>query len=198
MLIFAGGPVFCCRAQGQVLNQDQEILVHNLPALTAHSQDQSETLLVSLETILHDKDVCCGTNSALRASVLSADPKSLKDIAERLGGRHLLSDGRPIKVMAEYVAPEAINSGHLISTMMNQQAPLIEWNFCLYVVHGVVYVWNASGDPTSGSMSKTTAIHKLLLWDTRFSDSRREVVFDRTTDNLSKVQGVLFLQTAPQ
>ena len=197
-LIFAGGLAVCCRAQGQVLNQDQEILVHGLPSLTAHSQEPSETLLASLETVLHDKDVCCRTNSALRDSVLAADPKSLKDIAENLGGRHLLSDGRPINVTAEYVAPNAINSGRLISTMMNQQAALMEWNSRFYVVHGVVYVWTASGDPSSGSMSKTTAIHRLLLWDTRFSDSRRDVVFDRTTDDLSKVQGMLFLQTTPQ
>lgn len=197
-LIFAGALAVWCRAQGQVLNQDQEILVHNLPALTAHSPDPSETLLASLEIVLHDKDVCCGTNSALRDNVLAADPKSLKDIAEKLAGRHLLSDGRPINVTAEYVAPDAINSGRLISTMVNQQAALIEWNFHFYVVYGVVYVWTASGDPASGSMSRTTAIHKLLLWDTRFSDSRRDVVFDRTTDDLSKAQGMLFLQTTPQ
>jgi hypothetical protein len=65
-------------------------------------------------------------------------------------------------------------------------------------VHGVVYVWAESGDPSSGSMAKTTAIHKVLLWDTRFSDSRRDVVLDRTTDDLSKLQGMVFLQTREQ
>lgn len=81
--------------------------------------------------------------------------------------------------------------------MTNQQAALLQWNSRFYVVHGIVYLWIVSGDPTSGT-STTTVIHKMLLWDTRFSDSRREVVFDRTTDELSKVQGMLFLQAAPQ
>lgn len=196
--ILAAALAVCCHAQGQVLNQDQEVFVHNLPSLTAHSQDPSDILLASLETVFHDHDVCCGKNSALGDSALAADAKSLKDVAEKLEGRHHLSDGRPIKVVAEYVAPDAINSGRLISTMMNQQPVLMEWNSRLYVVHGVVYLWTASGDPTSGSFSRMTVIHKLLLTDTRFSDSRREVIFDRTTDDLSKVQGMLFLQAALQ
>jgi len=41
-------------------------------------------------------------------------------------------------------------------------------------------------------------IHKFLLWDTRFSDSRRTVVFDRETEDPGKVQGLLFLQLEPQ
>jgi len=184
-------------AQGQVFNQDQAIFVRNLPSLTARSQDPSDILLASLETVFHDQDVCCGRNSALGDSALAADAKSLKDIAEKLDGRHLLSDGRPITVTAKDVAADAINGGRLIAMVMNEHAALIEWNSHIYVLHGVVYRWMESGDSTSGT-SGTTVIHKLLLWDTRFSDSRREVVFDRTTDDLSKVQGMLFLQAAPQ
>ncbi len=196
--IFAGGLAVCWHAQGQVLNQDQEIFVRDLPSLTAHSQDPSDILLASLETVFHDRDVCCGKNSALRDNVLAADAKSLQNIAEKLEGRHLLNDGRPIKVTAEYVTSDAINAGHLITMMLNQQAALMEWNSRLYVVRGVVYRWMESGDPTNGSRAKITVIHKLLLWDTRFSDSRRKVIFDRTTDDLNKVQGLLFLQAALQ
>lgn len=196
--ILAGGLAVCGHAQGQVLNQDQEIFVHNLPSLTAHSQDPSDILLASLETAFHDQDVCCGKNSALQDSALAADPKSLKDIAEKLEGRHLLSDGRPIKVTAEYVESDAISGGPLIAMVLNEHAALIQWNSHLYVLHGIVYRWTESGDPTSGSMTRMTVIHKLLLWDVRFSDSRRDVVFDRTTDDLSKMRGLLFLQTTPQ
>jgi hypothetical protein len=189
--------VFCCFAYGQVLNQDQEILVHDLPSLMARSHDPSDVLLTSLDTVFHDRDVCCGKDSALEDSALAADPKSLKDVGDRLKGRHLLSDGRPIKVTAEYVAPDAVSSGRLIRVILDQQAPLMMWNSNLYVVHGIVYMWTASGDPTT-SMTTMTMIHKFLLWDTRYSDSRREVVFDRDTDDPNKVQGLLFLEAKPQ
>lgn len=193
--IFAGGLAVCRHAQGQVVNQDQEIFVHDLPSVTAHSQDPSDILVASLETVFHDQDVCCRKNSALRDSAQAADAGSMNDVAGKLEGRHLLSDGRPIKVTAKYVAADAINGGLLIAMVMNEHAALIEWNSHLYVLHGVVYRWMESGDPSD---SKTTVIRKLLLWDTRFSDSRRDVVFDRTTDDLSKVQGLLFLQSEPQ
>ena len=42
-----------------------------------------------------------------------------------------------------------------------------------------------------------TAIHKFLLLDTRYSDSRRKVVFNRETDDWSKVQGMLRVTIQP-
>jgi hypothetical protein len=114
--------------QGQVISQDQESLVHNLPSVTAHSQDPSDILLASLESVFHDKQVCCGKNSALRDGVRAADAGSLKDIAGKLEGRHLLDDGRPIKVTAEYVAADRISGGPLIAMVMNEHSALIEWN----------------------------------------------------------------------
>jgi hypothetical protein len=65
------------------------------------------------------------------------------------------------------------------------------------VVHGIVYQWTASGDTDSG-VQTGTMIHKFLLWDTRYSDSRREVVFNRETDDLGKVDGFLFVDVKPQ
>jgi len=195
--LFAALLAIACRAHGQIFYQDQEVLVRNLPSVTARSQDPSDILLASLETVFHDQDVCCGKNSALHDRAVAADSESLKDVAAKLEGRHLLSDGRPIKVTAEYWAPDAINAGHVIGMIVNQHGALMEWNSRLYVVYGVVYRWIESGDRSSGT-SAMTVIHKLLLWDPRFSDSRREVVFDRTTDELSEVQGMLFLQAAPQ
>jgi len=147
-----------------------------------------------LEIVFNDKEVCCGKNSALEDSVQSSDPKSLKDIASKLQGRHLLSDGRPIMVTAEYLPLDAVNSGHLISMIVNQHAPLMEWNSHLYVVYGATYVETVDY-PTGSHMN---AIHKFLLQDARFSDSRRAVSFDRVTDDAGKVQGVLFLQVVQQ
>jgi hypothetical protein len=46
--------------------------------------------------------------------------------------------------------------------------------------------------------AEVPVIRKILLWDTRFSDARREVVFDRETADVSKVQGLLFVQWALQ
>jgi hypothetical protein len=191
--------VFCGFAYGQLLNQDEEIQVHNLPALMARTHDPSDVLLTSLDTVIHDREVCCGKDSALEDSALAADPKSLKDVAGKLDGRHLLSDGRPIVVKASYLTPDAVNSGLLITWFQNQHAALMQWNSHLYVVHGIVYLWTASGgDPTSSGMITMTVIHKFLLWDMRYSDSRREVVFNRESDDPNQVQGLLFVEFKPQ
>lgn len=188
----------CCLVYGQVLNQDQEVRVHHLPALMARSSDPSDILLTSLDTVFHDRGICCGKDSALEESALAADPRSLQDVANKLEGRHLMEDGRPIKVTAEYVAANAVNSANLIGMILNQHAALMQWNSHLYVVHGVVYVWFATNTNPETGASKGIAIHKLLLWDTRFSDSRREVIFNRETDDWGKVQGILLLTCTPQ
>jgi hypothetical protein len=188
----------CCFAYAQVPNQDQEIQVHRLPSLMARSHDPSDVLLTSLDTVFHDRAICCGRDSALEDSAAAADPTSLKDVASKLNGRHLLGDGRPIKVTAAYASRDIINASNLINEIMNQHAALMQWNSHLYVVHGVVYMWYASYTGPDGTVLKGTLIHKILLWDTRFSDSRREVVFARDKDDFSKVQGLLFLQAELQ
>jgi hypothetical protein len=184
----------CGLAHGQVYYQDQEVRVHDSPSLMARSHEPLVVLLTSLDTVFHDKDICCGWDSALGDSGAAADPKSLEDVAAKVGGRHLMSDGRPIKVTAEYLAPEAVNAGHVVTMIANQHAPLMLWNSHLYVVHGVVFV--RTEDWSSGETA--IVIRKFLLWDTRFSDSRRSVVFDRETEDPSKVQGLLFLQVEPR
>jgi len=184
-------------AYGQALNQDQEIEVHDLPALIARAHDPSDVLLTSLDIVLHDQEICCGKGSALQDSVLAADPSSLKDVASKLNGRHLLGDGRPIVVEATYTPGGAVSAGDLIRTIMNQGAALIEWNSRLYVVHGVVFQWMSNDTPESSGFP-AAVVHKLLLWDARFSDSRRTVTINRDTDNLSKLQGLMFLEVKSQ
>src|SRR5579862_4518518 len=100
-------------ASGQILNQDNEIQVHDLPSLMARTSHASDVLLTSLDIIFHDHDICCGRDSALIDSAEAADPHSLKDVASKLDGRHLLGDGRPIEVKARYVDIDAMNSGEI-------------------------------------------------------------------------------------
>jgi len=183
-------------AHAQVLYQDQLAQVDHLPSLAARTHDPSDVLLTSLHTIIRDDAICCDRDSALQDSAQAADPKSLKDVASKLEGRHLLADGRPIKVTTEFLTPDAVNSGHLIQMILDQHPPLMEWNSHVYVVHGVVYAWTASGSEDSTAVY--TVIRKFLLWDTRYADSRRDVVFDRATDDPNKVQGLLFVLTAAQ
>lgn len=182
-----------CFAYGQVYYPNQEVRIGDLPALTAKSRNASDVLAASVEIIFRDKEVCCGKNSALEDSVQSADPMSLKDVGNKLQGRHLLSDGRPIMVTAEYVPAASVNSGGLIFALTEKRAPLMEWNSHLYVVYGMIY--NTTYSPEGGRMD---SILKILLLDARFSDERRKVSFDRQTDDWGKVQGLLMLKAAPQ
>jgi hypothetical protein len=50
----------CGLASGQILNQDNEIQVHDLPSLMARTSHMSDVLLTSLDTIFHDHDICAG------------------------------------------------------------------------------------------------------------------------------------------
>jgi hypothetical protein len=119
--------------------------------------------------------------------------QSLKDLASKLQGRHLLSDGRPIQVTAEYFEPAAIYSGVIIGTLAGKQAFLLQWNSHLYVCYGVIYdeLYEENG-------VIQYSIRKIVLVDVRYSDSRRAVVFDRGIDDWTKVQGMLRLQVAAQ
>lgn len=183
----------CCLAYGQqVAYPEQEVRVNDLPALRARSSHAADVLATSLEILFNDKEVCCGKNSALEDSIETADPKSLKDIASKLQGRHLLSDGRAIMVTTEYLTPDQVNAGHLITMIRNQHAALMIWNSRVYVLCGVTYI----GTVDYSTNETAYAVHKFLLQDVRFSDSRRAVTFDRLTEDASKVQGLLFVGAA--
>jgi len=189
--LLLGGPAYA-----QVLNTDLEVHVSGLPSLMARTHELTDVLPTSLDTILHNRSICCGKDSALEDSVAGADPSSLKDVAAKLQGRHLLSDGRPIQVTAEFWPSNEINSGSVVGALNGQNALLMSWNSHLYVVYGAVYQWIWFGATDSGAAE--TSIHKFLLLDTRYSDSRRHVEFNRLTDDLSKVQGMLLVQIRTQ
>ena len=183
-----------CLAYGQTYFPNKEIRLTDVPWLTAKSRDLSDVLATSVEIIFRDKEVCCGKNSALEDDVQRADPKSLKDVSAKLQGRHLLSDGRPIMVTAEYVPAAEVNPGLVIGALQRKRALLMEWNSHLYVVYGVIS--DEILDSKTGA--SIDSIRKFLLLDTRFSDERREVSFTRETDDWGKVQGLLMLKAAPQ
>jgi hypothetical protein len=198
LIVFAMSIVTLCvwtsrSGRAQVYSPNQEIRIRDLPPLTAKSRNASDVLSASLEIIFQDGKVCCGKNSALEDSVQAADPKSLKDIANKLQGRHLLSDGRPIMITADYLAPAAVNVSQLMNALTEKHPLLMEWNSHLYVAYGIIF------DHTLNQDSSTmNAIHKILLLDTRFSDERREISFDRLTDDWGKVQGLVMFKAAAQ
>ena len=181
-------------AHGQHSYNPDGVRVNDLPKLMARTPEPSDVLMTSLDTILHDREVCCGKDSALEESVQRADSGSLQDIAAKLQGRHLLSDGRPIMVTAQYIAPEAIYGYGLIETLRQKHAMLLMWKSHLYILYGVAYVEDYDPDSATGIDNVT----RLLLIDTRYSDARRNVEFDRQTDDWSKVQGVVWVAFAPQ
>lgn len=182
-----------CLAQQQGYYPNQEVKVEGLPSVTAKSRSATDALAASLETILGDRKICCGKNSALEDSVQSADPKSLKDVATKLQGRHLLSDGRPVMVTADFTPPASVNAQQLIGALRRNRPLLMAWNSHLYVVYGVVF--DQTIDQNQGLMN---AIHKLLLIDPRPSVEHREVAFDRLSEDWGKVQGLLTISAALQ
>ncbi len=177
---------------GYVFHPNQEVRVTNLPSLTAPSNNAPAALATALETILHDKDVCCGKDSALEDTVLSA-PLSLKELSARLQGKHVLSDGRSVVVIAEYVPQSSITPDLMISALLEQHALLIEWKAHFYVLYGAIF-----DETVYSSGQRQFAVHKLLLRDPRFSDQRRNAEFNRETDDWAKVNGLLTLAVVRQ
>ena len=180
-----------CGAGAQIAYPEKEVVVRGMPQLTAASADPTDVLKISLAIVIGNKGVCCGKDSALEDSAERANPKSLKEIAEKLKGRHLLSDGRPIMVTTEFLTAAEVNAGHIIYMLQNQHAPLMEWNSQVYVVRGVTYV--ESEYNSEGNVSTMDTVHTFLLEDVRYSDAKRRITFDRTKENAGQVGGFLFV-----
>jgi hypothetical protein len=189
VFVFVAGAAHAQESGTPVFLVNQEVRVSNLPSLTAPSKNRSAVMATALDTILHEPAVCCGKNSALEDVAQYAslsDSLSLQELSTKLQGRHLLSGGQPIVVTSEYVPQSSIYAGFIVRTLNDQHALLIEWRSHVYVLYGATF--DETRDPTAGVQD---SIHKLFLLDLRFSDQRREVVFDRTTDDWGKVQGLL-------
>lgn len=177
-----------------LVRTNQEVRVSNLPSLMARSHDPSMVLLTSLDIVFHDHSICCGRDSALGDNAAAADPRSMQDIINKLQGRHLLSDGRPIMVTLLDLAPSASRSPIAIVDALKRNQPLLfMWKSRLYVLYGALFDETLYGD---GSLVVT--INQLFLLDTRYSDARRKLAFSRETDDWNQVQGLLLFTIAPQ
>jgi hypothetical protein len=161
--------------------------------LKALTDDASDVLATALAMSFHDKEVCCERSSALEDRLPQTDPVSLKEVAEKLQGKQLLSDGRPILVTAEYFSPGAINSWQVIDSILGKRAPILEWRSQVYVVAGAIFDETVQVDG-----ARQFAIRKLLLLDTRFSDSRRKMTIACGSDEWNEVQGMLLVKASPQ
>jgi hypothetical protein len=193
-IVLAACVAACVFAYAQTYLPNQEVRIGDLPLLGARSKDASDVLAASVEIVFRDQQVCCDKKSALGDLVQSADPLSLKGIGDKLQGRHMLGDGRSIVVRAEYVPASSVNSARVIASLRDGHPPLMVWNSHIYVVYGAVFDETLDSPATGARMD---AIRKFLLLDTRFSDGRREVFFNRLTDDWGKVQGLLMLSIAP-
>jgi hypothetical protein len=174
----------------RVFLRNQVVVVADLPVLKAPSQDASAVLATALETVLHDKDVCCGKDSSLGDAVLSAE--SLKELTAKLKGRHVLGDGRSIMVHAEYFPQGPTFARPIVKTLMDQQPMLLEWNSRVYVLYGANFDEIRQYNPDDWIF----AIRKFSLLDVRFSDQRRETEFNSQTDDWKTVQGVMRVSVA--
>jgi hypothetical protein len=147
-----------------------------------------------LEIVVHDKAVCCGKDSDLADAAVYAEvsnPLSLQELSGKLQGRHLSSDGRAIVVNSEYVSESGITADFIVRTLLEQRALLFEWKGHVYVLYGSLF-----NEVRDYSGAREFTVVRLFLIDPRFSDERREVVFDRESDDLKKVQGILGLRVA--
>lgn len=193
LFIFVFGLLsFCSQAQqAQQYLPNQEVRVNGFQPAEARAHDALSVLAASLATLIQNKDVCCGKNSALEDAVAALDPHALKDAAAKLNGRHLLSDGRPFTVTAQFYPGDAINSGILIQSLHSNQPMLLQWDSHTYVLYGAAY------DETTDQFANLNySIRSLQLWDLRYTDYRRKATFNRQTDDPAKLQGLMTISVA--
>ncbi len=188
----------CCRpacaqevGDSYVVLPYQEVRVAHLPFTTADSTSDFAVLQASVAAAVLDRDICCGRNSALEDPVTSARGASLKEVGEKLRGKHYLAGGSPIVVTDRYWPAAAVTPEEILGALLGQHPLLMDWNGHLYVVYGVVF-----DEYRYASGARVHAIRDLLLADTRFSDRRRYLAFDRQKDDWSKVTGLLELDVS--
>lgn len=168
---------------------NQEVRVAGLAALSAPAKTRPAALATALEIVLHDKTMCCGKDSALADALAYAslsEPISLPELAAKMSGKQVTSEGEAVLVSADYVPGSSITADYIVRSLLSQRALIMEWNSHIYVLYGALY--NEVRDYSGG---REFTVDKLFLQDPRFSDEHREVVFNRDKDDLKKVQGVL-------
>lgn len=171
-----------------VIVPNQEVRLASLPSITAASKSKSDVMAASVATAVIDPDVCCGRNSALVDPVDSTNGRSLMLLGNKIQGKHYLDNGLSIVVTPQYWPVASVRPDNIIGSLMAQHPLLMVWSGHLYIVHGAVFdEWRYY------SGARAYVIKKLLLVDTRFSDGRRYVSFNRQTDDWGKVTELLAL-----
>ena len=189
----------CLNAHSQAVSEpyafhpNKEVKVAYLPSAVASSTKNSAVLAATLETAIMQPDVCCNRDSALEPQIPAARDLSLKDLGEKLRGKHYLGTGLPIVVTDQYWSGASANVETIIGTLMEQRPFVMDWNGRLYVLYGATYDEYLDNNGATEHVIKT-----LLQVDTRFSDSRRYVTFNRQTDDWAKVNGLLSLAITRQ
>jgi hypothetical protein len=175
------------QAYGYVFHPNQEVRVESLPSIVAASKNESDVMAASIATAVMEQDVCCGRNSALEDQVPSS-VKSLKELGEKLRGKRYLNSGETISVADQYWSGTSVNPQSIVGSLIAQRPLLMDWDGHLYVVYGAVF-----DEYKYDNGNIEWVIKKLSLVDTRFSDHRRYIIFDRQTDDWGKVTGLLAL-----
>ena len=157
----------------------------NLPVLTASSGDSSVVLATALEIAIQNNAVCCGKDSALEETMVSK-PGNLKELNAKLEDRYRWGNTQRFVIQAKYIPQSSIDSDLILGSLFNRHALLMEWKSHFYVLYGAVF-----NETLYHSGARHYAIVKLLLLDPQFAGPGREVVFNRETDDLGRVQGLL-------
>jgi hypothetical protein len=174
---------------GWVLTRpNQEVRIVPLPAAVADSKSDSDVMVADVAIAVMDPDVCCGRKSALEDQAALAAGTSLKQLGEKLRGKHYLDSGETIVVTDNYWSGASVNAESIVASLVAQHPLLMDWDGHLYVVYGALFDEYAY---SSGGVSDV--IKKLLLVDSRYAGKRRYVSFDRQTDDWGKVTGLLAL-----
>jgi hypothetical protein len=174
---------------GWVLTRpNQEVRVEPLPSIVADSKSASDVMLADVAIAVMDPNVCCGRKSALEDQADLPEGASLKELGEKLRGKHYLDSGEKIVVADYYWSGASVNAESIVNSLVEQNPLLMDWNGHLYVVYGAEFDEYAY---SSGGIADV--IQKLLLVDSRYAGKRRYLSFDRQTDDWGKVTGVLEL-----
>jgi hypothetical protein len=197
-LCLAVSILFASAAQGQdygtilsAVHPDQQAIVESVHLQPAIANDSNAAVAAALATVINDPKVCCSENSSLGTAPVTDDRVSLHDLANKVGGRHVLSDGETLNVTANYIPATTLSSDQIILPLMKQQPILMAWKSHLYVLYGAVY-----DDKVYTDGHHEYVIHKLLLLDPSAAAPNRQAAFDRQKDDWSQVEGLLLLKVA--
>ena len=135
----------------------------SLPTITASSSGDHAMLVASLATVIMQSDVCCDRDSALEAQIPSGNP-SLRDLGEKLRGKHYLGTGLTIEVDDQYWSGAAVNVEDIIAALIGQRPLLLDWNGHLYVLSGVVFDEYVYSNGTTQHILKTLSFDRYPLF----------------------------------